>query len=127
MTGAKLNRSYQDRRDHLSRLIVKLNSRKIYLQRISRIYSNYRLLIFITEVIIFFILFFGVSDVATLISLAVFFAVFSVLTHYHNKLDRDIKKLELWIKIKTGHLARLNLDWENISPLNNITQSTGNK
>ena len=122
MTGAKLNRSYQDRRDHLSRLIVKLNSRKIYLQRISRIYSNYRLLIFIIEVVIFFILFFGVSDVATLISFAVFFAVFSVLTHYHNKLDRDIKKLELWIKIKTAHLARLNLDWENIPPLNNITQ-----
>ncbi len=123
MMGAKLNGSYQERRDHLSRLIEKLNSRKIYLQRISRIYSNYRLLIFITEVIIFFILFFGVSDVATLISFAVFFAVFSVLTHYHNKLDRDIKKLELWIKIKTDHLARLNLDWENISPLNNITQT----
>ena len=122
MTGVKLNGSYQDRRDHLSRLIVKLNSRKIYLQRISRIYSNYRLLIFIMEVIIFFILFFGVSDVATFISLAVFIAVFSVLTHYHTKLDRDIKKLELWIKIKTAHLARLNLDWENIPPLNNITQ-----
>ena len=122
MMGAKLNRSYQDRRDHLSRLIVKLNSRKIYLQRISRIYSNYRLLVFITEVIIFFILFFGVSDVATFISLAVFFAVFSVLTHYHTKLDRDIKKLELWIKIKTAHLARLNLDWENIPPLSDITQ-----
>lgn len=122
MMGTKLNGSYQDRRDHLSRLIEKLNSRKIYLQRISRIYSNYRLLVFITEVITFFVLFFGVSDVATFISLAVFFAVFSVLTHYHNKLDRDIKKLELWIIIKTAHLARLNLDWKNIPPLNNITQ-----
>ncbi len=41
-----------------------------------------------------------------------------MITHFHNKLDRGIKKLELWIEIKTTHLARLNLDWENIPAAN---------
>jgi len=122
MICSKINGNYQDRRDYLSRLTAKLNSRKLYLERISRKYSNFRLLIFITELIIFFILFFLASDIAALISAAAFFAVFSVTTHYHSKLERGIKKLELWIRIKNIHLSRISLDWENIPSLSNFTQ-----
>ena len=122
MTDLKTNGSFNNTSDNLSRLIARLNSRKIYLQSISRKYSNFRLVIFVSEIIIFFVLFFTVLDAAALISIAVFFMVFAVTAHNHNMLERRIKKLELWIKIKTTHLARLNLDWNGIPSLNNFPQ-----
>ena len=118
--GPKLDVSFQERRDDLSRLIAKLNSRKIYLQRMSKSYSNYRLLIFLISLIIFFILFFLSSGIAALIWFIFFVCIFSIVAHYHAKLDRGIKKLELWIKIKIENLARMNLNWENIPPLSNF-------
>ncbi len=79
-------------------------------------------MIFSIEVIIFFTLFFTVSNTATLISLIVFIIIFAVITHFHNRLDKGIKKLELWKKIKAAHLARVNMDWKNIPSLNNLIQ-----
>jgi MutS domain V len=114
MNNPVKNESYQSRRSYLTGLINKLNSRKSRLQKLSKSYSNFRLLIFLMEVIIFFIMFFTASDISALISMAVFIAVFAVVAHFHYKLDNGIKKSELWIKIKSTHLARLNLDWENI-------------
>jgi DNA mismatch repair ATPase MutS len=117
MAAPELMAGSGDRNDYLSNLIKKLNSRKATLQKLSRSYSNYRGSIFITELILFFTLFFSASNLSALISLGVFFIVFGVVTHFHNKLDYGIKKLELWIKIKNTHIARLNLDWQNIPPV----------
>ncbi len=112
--NSNTNGNFKSRRDFLTILIEKLDSRKIYLQRISRSYSNYRLLFFLIEVIVFFVLFFSASNLAALISLFIFISVFSVIAHFHNKLERGIKKLGIWTSIKSTHLARLNLDWQNI-------------
>ena len=112
------NQTYQNRRDYLTKLIAKLNSRKTYLQKISRNYSYFRLSILLAELVIFFILFFFISNTSTLISLAVFLIVFSISAHYHSKVDRGIKKLGIWIEIKKTHIALLNLDWDNIPSLN---------
>ena len=112
------NQTYQDRRDYLTKLIAKLNSRKTYLQKISRNYSYFRLSILLTELVLFFILFFFVSNTSTLISLAIFIILFSISAHYHSKVDRGIKKLDVWIEIKKTHIDRLNLDWDNIPSLN---------
>jgi len=106
--------SINNRKSYLSGLIEKLNSKKAVLQKLSRAYSYYRLLIFLTELVLFFVLFFAASNLSALISLAIFFIVFSVITHFHSKLDYGIKKLELWIKIKSTHIARLNLNWDSI-------------
>jgi len=114
MVDSQLNETSHNRGKYLSGLIEKLNSRKITLQKLSRSYSNYRGLIFLTGLVLFFVLFFSTSNLSALISFVVFFIVFGVVTHFHNKLDYGIKKLELWIKIKATHLARLNLDWQNI-------------
>ncbi len=114
MSVSEKRENISNRANYLSSLIEKLNARKKVLQKLSRSYSNYRGLIFITEVILFFVFFFTSSNLSALISLAVFFLVFGVVTHFHNRLDYGIKKLELWIKIKNTHLARLNLDWKNI-------------
>ena len=114
----KSTKDINSRKDYLFNLIEKLKSRKTYLQRISRNYSFFRLSILISEVILFFILFFFVSNTSALISIAVFLTVFSITAHYHSKVDRGIKKLEFWIEIKKTHIARLNLDWDNIPSLN---------
>ncbi len=106
------NQTYQDRRDYLTKLIAKLNSRKTYLQRISRNYSYFRLTVFLSELVLFFILFFFVSNTSALISLVIFIIVFSISAHYHSKVDRGIKKLDVWTEIKKTHIARLNLDWD---------------
>ncbi len=114
----KPNESCKDRKDYLSQLIVKLNSRKTYLQKISRRYSNFRLAILLAELVIFFILFFFISNTSALISFAIFIIAFSITAHYHSNIDRGIKKLDVWIEIKKTHVARLNLDWDNIPTLN---------
>lgn len=105
---------YQRRKNYLIKLIEKLDSRKEALKKLSRSYSNYRLLLLVIEVVGFFILFFAVSNTSALISIAGFLAVFAIVAHFHNKLDNGVKKVELWIKIKTSNLLRLNLDWDNI-------------
>lgn len=117
MPESELNVNYTDRRNDLSNLISKLRSKKERLHKLSRSYSNYRLLLLVVETVAFFILFFAVSDLSAFISVGVFLIVFSVTAHLHNTLDNGIKKLELWIKIKSVNLARLNLDWENIPPV----------
>jgi ABC-type multidrug transport system fused ATPase/permease subunit len=114
MADLESKESSGDRRNYLAGLIEKLNSRKTAHQKLSRSYSYYRLLIFGIGIILFFVLFFSASNLSALISLAVFFIVFGIVTHFHNKLEYGIKKLELWVKIKTTHLARLDLDWVSI-------------
>ncbi len=101
-------------KNDLTGLITRLHKRKEQLLRLSRNYSNYRLLLLLVEVVIFFSLFFVVSDLSALISAGAFLIAFAIIAHLHNRLDNGIKKLELWIKIKSANLARLNLDWKNI-------------
>ncbi|HKI78108.1 MAG TPA: hypothetical protein VKA26_06175 [Ignavibacteriaceae bacterium] len=117
MADLKKDETSRSREEYLSGLIEKLNSKKIVLRKLGKSYSNYRFLIFLTELIIFFIFFFSGSNLSALISLVIFFIVFGIVTHFHNKLDYGIKKLGLWIKIKTMHLARLGLNWQNIPPV----------
>ncbi len=105
-------------RNDLADLITRLLKRKERLQKLSRSYSNFRLSLLIVESAIFFVLFFMVSNPASVISVVVFLIVFAVTAHLHNRLDNGIKKLELWIKIKSTNLARLNLDWKNIPHIN---------
>ena len=109
-----MNNSYEKVRTDLESLINRLQKRKERLQALSRSYSNYRLLLLLAGVIIFFSLFFSVSDKSALISAGVFLLAFAVMAHLHNRLDNGIKKLDLWTKIKSTNLARMNLDWKNI-------------
>jgi ABC-type multidrug transport system fused ATPase/permease subunit len=117
MSAPEMRESINNRESYLSGLIKKLKLRKTGLEKLSRSYSYYRLLIFLSELVLFFVLFFTASNLSALISLAIFFIVFGVVTHFHSKLDYGIKKLDLWIKIKTTHFARLYLDWQNIPPV----------
>lgn len=118
MANKVMTKDYRSRRADLTRLVEKLDHRKEDLKGLSRKYSNYRLLLLVVETVVFFVLFFVVSNTAALISIAAFLAAFAVIANFHSKLDNGIKKLEVWIKIKTANLARLNLDWKNIPAIN---------
>ena len=124
MNIAETELKNDNRQNYLSGLIQRLNSKRNSLLQLSNRYSNIRLIIFVAEVVLFFVLFFLVSNLTASLSFIIFLTVFSVTVHFHNKLDRDIKKFELWIKIKSTHIARLNLDWQNIPGINYSGGST---
>lgn len=47
----------------------------------------------------------------------------SIVVFYHRRIKRSIARHEIWLKIKSTHLARLNLDWKNIpSPLSIVPE-----
>ena len=122
-----IKENHNIRSHYLTGIIKKLDSRRDRLKALSRTYSNYRLALLLIEVVSFFILFYSLSGQAALISIAVFLAAFSIMAHFHNKLDYGIKKLELWTKIKSTNLARLNLDWKNIPLINYREEEQLNK
>ncbi len=68
--------------------------------------------------VIFLSLFFSASNLSALISACVFLLTFAIVSHFHNRLDNGIKRLDLWLKIKSANLARLKLDWKNIPRVN---------
>jgi ABC-type multidrug transport system fused ATPase/permease subunit len=39
---------------------------------------------------------------------------FSIVAHYQGKIDRSITRHRIWLRIKTTHVARMQLDWDNI-------------
>jgi len=122
-----IKENHNIRSHHLTGIIKKLDSRRNRLKGLSRIYSNYRLALLVAEVVSFFILYYLFSSTAALISVAVFLAAFSIIAHLHNRLDYGIKKLELWTKIKSTNLARLNLDWKNIPAINYSEEDVSNR
>ena len=115
VTASKNENNRSSLRAGIAATIKRLNRRYERLQRKSRIFSWYRLGIFIAGVLAtVLILIFG-SNLASAAAAAVFISVFSVAAHFHNKLDEGIKKLKAWINIKEVQAARMELDW-NVIP-----------
>ena len=103
-----------DRVNYLKSLINRLEQREKKLQSISDKISRFRLVIFLLGVILFFILFFSVSNITALIEAVIFFIMFGIAANIQSKIDNGIKRLRHWKKIKKTHVARINLDWDNI-------------
>jgi len=100
--------------NYLKSLINRLEEREKKLQNISDKISRYRLFIFIIGLILFFILFFSASNITAFIEAVVFSIIFGIAANKQSKVDNGIKRLRLWQKIKKTHIARINLDWDNI-------------
>ena len=111
----------QFRYKYLSSLLVRLEEKKHKLLKLSNRYSYSRLSILLGGFTLSLILFFTSSNLAALISFAIFILTLAVTAHFHGKLDNGIKKLDVWIKIKETHIARLNLDWGNIPKINYVS------
>lgn len=45
---------------------------------------------------------------------AVVAAIFTVISIYHRRFEKSLKKHQIWSRMKSAQLARMNLDWANI-------------
>ncbi len=50
------------------------------------------------------------------ICIAVTIIGYSVVAYFHGRLNRSITRHKIWMQIKFTHIARINLDWDNIPP-----------
>ncbi len=105
-------------RRNLSGTLNKLRNLLRRLEHRSRMFSWYRLGIFIAGVAAVIILFTAVSNTASAVTAFVFIALFGVAAHFHSTLDGGIKRLKTWIKIKEAQIARMDLNWEEIPQVN---------
>jgi hypothetical protein len=104
---AKRKKSIENQVDRLGHRLTKL-------QALSRRLSLYRLIIFILGGALVFISFFWINE-----NLAWFFAgsafiTFIIIAYYHHRLEKGIRRHQIWMDIKKFQLARMNLDWEKI-------------
>ncbi len=103
-----------DKVNYLKSLISRFEQREKKLQSISDKISRFRLVIFLIGLILFFVLFFSASNISALIEAVIFSILFGIAANKQSKVDNGIKRLRLWKKIKNTHIARINLDWNNI-------------
>ncbi len=94
--------------------IERLINRLERLKKKSRSFSIYRLLLFLTGLTGFLLIFFYIKGISAYLFLALFIICFGFLTNFHNKLDLGIKKNILWIKIKRELLNRSLINWDKL-------------
>ena len=95
------------------KIIASLERRIEFLKKRSNRYSTYRLILFITGSLITIAAYLISKELGWIIT-GLFAAVFSITVHCHNKLIMTIRRYETFLKIKTEHLSRMKIDWENI-------------
>ncbi|RPI65416.1 MAG: hypothetical protein EHM47_18785, partial [Ignavibacteriales bacterium] len=108
----KRNTVENDLQNGISRFAARLN----YLRGKSKKLSWYRLSIFFISFILFFYFFFSGSTLPLYLTIAVFFILFGILTGIHNKLESGIRRNIVWTNIKKVHIARMNLQWDELPP-----------
>src|SRR5512139_1764242 len=95
----------QKRKKDLETTIEVFSKRIEKLKAISKKFSWYRLSIFAGGTVLFFILYFFVATITSLLSAAVIITVFGIVTKKHNDIDFAIKKNYYWIRNKEINLA----------------------
>ena len=108
------NEAFKRLDEHLAKLIYRLEKREERLSGLSNTYSNYRLAVFLTGLLVSFTLFFIHLVILALAAATIFIISLGIIAHFHAKLDNGRKKLKVWKEIKITHLARLNLEWGKI-------------
>jgi ABC-type multidrug transport system fused ATPase/permease subunit len=98
----------------LENSIIRFNTKLIALQKKSRSFGYYRLFIFLLGLLLFLFSFFYLTQLITWIFLAIVLIAWGIVTSIFNKIELEIKKCKLWIRIKKDSLARMRLDWSNI-------------
>jgi len=100
----------------LQRQVDRLHFRLDNLERISNRYSWARLAVFGAGVVTSGLVFFLGGARFFWIPLAVALVIFSVLLHFHYRVERSITRHRIWRDIKRGHIARMGLDWASLAP-----------
>ncbi len=107
----------------LTNLIRRIENQVNYLQKRTNAFSWYRLFIFLAGVIISFI-FFWIDKHLTLGFILLAVTGFNIIAFFHRRYETSLKKHQLWLKIKSTHLARMQLNWDKIPiPPNHKSQA----
>ncbi|RJP24610.1 MAG: hypothetical protein C4527_18350 [Candidatus Omnitrophota bacterium] len=106
----------QRRRKQLESQIERFSKIIGQLETRSNRYSWARLFVFTSGVIGVYAMFKLAPDLWGWITLMASAFLFSFLVCIHCRIERGIKRHTIWRQIKRTHIARMQLDWENISP-----------
>jgi MutS domain V len=49
-----------------------------------------------------------------MIGAAATLTIFSIVAYFHGRINRSITRHKIWMQIKSTHIARINLEWDNI-------------
>lgn len=104
----------QDRQNALSSEIIRLDKRVKHLESLSRRFSWYRLLAVLFAGVTIFVATNWFNGGGIYISVALSIGIFSIIVYYHRRIDRWIRKYQIWSQIKSNQLARMQLDWDHI-------------
>lgn len=104
------------RKQSLENGIARLERRSELLERVSSKYWLARRVIFVSGLLLTLITWqFGWKT--GLLIAAVFASVFAVVAIYHNRLRESIARGDLMVQIKSLQVARLDLDWQHLRPV----------
>lgn len=101
-------------RKALERQVARLDKKINVLERWDSRFSIYRLVTFLSGIVaVSLAIYFNYSILAILL-LVLFISGFVTLVYYHRKFDRTVEKFRRWKNIRSVHLARMKLKWDQI-------------
>ena len=110
----------QTRLRSLERQIKKLQRRIVNLDVQSNRIGWLRVAIFFSGALLSFLAYFLQGWWLVLIGVVITLCVFSIVAYVHARINRSITRHKIWLRIKSTHVARIKLDWDDIP----VAQST---
>jgi ABC-type multidrug transport system fused ATPase/permease subunit len=110
----------QTRLRSLERQIKKLQRRIVILDVQSNRIGWLRVAIFFSGALLSFLAYFLQGWWLVLIGVVITLTVFSIVAYVHARINRSITRHKIWMRIKSTHVARIKLDWDDIP----VAQST---
>jgi hypothetical protein len=98
----------------LRRHVARLERRRQWLNRISRSYSRGRMALVLTGLLTTLVVSRICGDGWGGLTLGVFTAAFLLVVAYHTRVHSSLRRHQIWLRLKTTHVARMTLDWPRI-------------
>jgi len=100
----------------LEHQIKRLQKRTAILDHQSNRIGWTRVAIFFIGALLSILVYFLAGGWLLLIGVVVTLTTFSIVAHFHGRINRSITRHKIWMQIKSTHIARINLDWDSIPP-----------
>jgi hypothetical protein len=104
----------ENRLQALRNQVKRLQGRLRVLRQTSYRYSWLRLITFIGGALVCAFVFYFFGPWLGLVALIPALAVFGTTVYYHRLFEDSIARHQIWLGIKSAHIARMSLDWERI-------------
>ena len=112
-----MNNKKQERLQALENQVARLHRRVAILNQRSNKYSWIRLAIFLGGFAISVIVYILFQGWWFIISGVLFLTLFNIVAYYQRQIDRGITRHNIWLRIKATQIARIQLDWSHIPPV----------